>query len=282
MKKILIPLFLVAFTFGCSNTASVTEAPEVVPSVSRENFASVSDFPWVALDKVDSFRFKIDESAPVWRFDSGNSYFAAFEFAQQSGKVRISLDSNMKNHKVFAPRINLLNDQFVVVKTLNTGDFNIRYANAMARDRYTKEWTIDTDKTPYMVIYTDGKTIGKTIEIPHPAKVRAIEAGEPMPIVTDIKYRHAYTGELYMDVETLSLSGYKRKLRQAENVSKHRNINKPVEKALNETKAYYHSSIKKAVESGDIPKALGLLEEAKTLNVDGAQKVFVDAVNNKK
>ncbi|MFA0521054.1 transcriptional regulator, partial [Vibrio sp. 10N.222.55.E8] len=44
---------------------------------------------------------------------------------------------------------------------------------------------------------------------------------------------------------------------------------------------YYHNAIKAAVEADNIPKALSLLDEAKALGIEGAQEVFVKAVNKK-
>lgn len=48
-----------------------------------------------------------------------------------------------------------------------------------------------------------------------------------------------------------------------------------------ETKKYYISAIENAVKAGDVAKALSLLDEAKMLNVDGAQQAFIKAVNAK-
>ena len=45
--------------------------------------------------------------------------------------------------------------------------------------------------------------------------------------------------------------------------------------------SYYHNAIKVAVEANDIPKALTLLDEAKELGIEGAQTVFVKAINTK-
>ncbi len=46
-----------------------------------------------------------------------------------------------------------------------------------------------------------------------------------------------------------------------------------------ETQSYYYKAIEQAVAAGDIPKALSLLDEAKALNIPGAQETFVRAVN---
>ncbi|MGC9458394.1 MalM family protein, partial [Vibrio genomosp. F10 str. 9ZD137] len=45
--------------------------------------------------------------------------------------------------------------------------------------------------------------------------------------------------------------------------------------------SFYIDSIERAVNAGMLDKALALLEEAKALNVEGAQEAFIKAVNSK-
>lgn len=281
MKNFAVVSLLSLSIFGCANTAPSEQKLASNQNLSTEPVCCLSeaDFPWIVLDKVDSFKFEIDKSAPVWGFETGNSYFTAFEFSEQSGTVRVALKSNMNDKTVFSPSIALLDENYLVTKTLTAEDFKIRFSDAMAKNRYEKTFEVDSVKTPYMVVFTDSQVIGQEVTIPHPAKVRAIESGEPMPIVTDPKYRHVHTGELELEIETLSLSGYKQKKAtpRSEPMKKVVSDVRP----LKETQNYYHSAIKKAVEANDIPKALSLLDEAKALNVEGAQEVFVNAVNAK-
>ncbi|MDG3085871.1 MalM family protein [Vibrio hannami] len=281
MKNFTVVSLLSLSILGCANTAPSSSESQLQTSLSSDSLCCVSeaDFPWVVLDKVDSFKFEINESAPVWGFESGKSYFSAFEFSQQSGSVRVTLKSNMVDKSVFAPSIALLDEQYLVVKTFTEDDFKVRFSDALSKSRYEKTFEVDSVKTPYMVIYTDSNSINDEVIVPHPAKVRAIEAGEPMPIVTDLKYTNTYSGELELEIETLSLSGYKQKKQQVRQKEAIPAPTKSVVKPLQSTQDYYHSSIQQAVEANDIPKALSLLEEAKALNVEDAQKVFVEAVN---
>ncbi|MEL7291484.1 MAG: MalM family protein, partial [Pseudomonadota bacterium] len=132
--------------------------------------------------------------------------------------------------------------------------------------------------------------LGDKVVVPHPAKVRAEESGEPLPIVTDPTYLSSTQGSFTFEVETLTLSGYGQKNVIAESREKQvatssEPIQTPVERTPSvvqpETQTYYHTAIKSAVEVGMLDKALALLEEAKALNVEGAQQVFIDAVNNR-
>ena len=282
MKKLTTLLLLSLSIFGCSSTTS-----NVVPvqeKLTDEQLCCVSegDFPWVKLEKTDSFKFAVDQSTPVWKFENGNSHFSAFEFSELSGTVRLVLKSNMNNDTVFAPQIDLLDENWTVRNTVRFNDFSLKFSDALSKNRYEKTIEVNTNITPYMVIYSNAAQIGKVMTIPHPAKIRAQESGEPMPIVSDPKYRFSHTGELELEVETLSLSGYKKRQKRklATALSRPETV---IEKApLEQTKNYYLTSIQDAVKNEDIPKALALLEEAKDLNVEGAQEAFVNALNRKK
>lgn len=61
-------------------------------------------------------------------------------------------------------------------------------------------------KTPYFIVYTDESELGDSIQIPHPAKERAVELGQPMPMVTDPKYTYEAFGSLEVAIKTLSLA----------------------------------------------------------------------------
>ena len=54
-------------------------------------------------------------------------------------------------------------------------------------------------------------------------------------------------------------------------------VAKTVEAVQPETQKYYHQAISAAVANDDLNKAIRLLEEAKALNVEGAQQVFVSS-----
>ncbi|WED24913.1 MalM family protein [Vibrio sp. JC009] len=284
MRKFAVLSLLPLSLLGCSNMTSNENL--VADAIVSEQVCctSLSDFPWIALKKADSFQFEINEAAPVWGFEGGKSYLSAFEFSEYSGVVRLTLRSRMNKGRVFAPSIDLLDGNYEVKKTVSPEEFQVRFSDALLGNRYEMTLKVDTNKTPYMVVYTDAENIGQEITIPHPAKVRAKESGAPMPIATDPKYLFSYTGELDLEFETLSLSGYKSKQKQKSereaSPSKATEVKAQI-KPLMDTQNYYHNSIRAAIKANDIPKALSLLDEAKALNVEGAQEAFVKALNNR-
>ncbi len=291
MKNGLVLLLSSFGLFGCaSNNTPDFERATLQLDTAQLCCENMSQFPWVLLKTEEDLNFNLDESSPVWSFESGKSYFSAFEFSERSGSVEILLRSNMLEEKVVEPRVALYNSNFEVVKILDEKDFNIKFSDAFARNRYELAFKVDSVATPYMLLYTDVKDFGQKVTVPHPARLRAEEGGEPAPMVTDPIYYKSPTGSFALELETLTLSGYKQKanldLANAQpavqkvetNPVKAKNLSKPV---ISDTKDYYFNAIEKSVVEGNIPKALSLLDEAKELGIEGAQDVFVKAVNSK-
>lgn len=291
MKNGLVLLLSSLGLFGCvSNSTADLEQASLQLDSAQLCCENMSQFPWVFLNTEEDLNFNLDESSPVWDFESGRSYFSAFEFSERSGSVEILLRSNMLEEKVVEPKVALYNSNFEVVKILDERDFNIKFSDALARNRYELAFKVDSVSTPYMVLYADTKGFGEKVTIPHPARLRAEEGGEPAPMVADPIYYKSPTGSFALELETLTLSGYKQKAKIAPvntqvavqkietNPVQAKKIIQPV---VSDTKDYYFNAINKSVVEGNIPKALSLLDEAKALGIEGAQEVFVKAVNSK-
>ncbi len=293
MNKNILALVLGLSVVGCASNSGV-EPTITDTQMKAEDVCCISkkDFAWIELDKTEDVSFVIDETSPVWDFKTGKSFFNAFEFSPRSGKVKVTLSSKMLKKQVLAPTVQLLDKEYNVIRTITLDEFNIRYSDMFDANRYVTSFEVDAQSLPYMVVYTKHSDVGQLITVPHPAKVRAEESGEPLPIVTDPKFKHSYTGELSLEIETLSLGSRKvdssptkqAATATAATVATTSVTSKKVAPATiqPETTSYYHSAIQKAVAEDNIPKALSLLDEAKALNVEGAQEVFVKAINSRK
>jgi len=297
-KSSILAVVLGALLGGCASDAQVQT--ELAPPTNSEVCCSdFSQFPYAQLNDKEDLKFDIDLGSPVGNFTTGNSHFAGFKFSERSGEMVVTLASLMIDDSVFAPEVIFLDEAFQPVKTLKFDDFRIQASDAFTRTSYAERLRVDATKTPYMIIYTPADELGKTIKVDHPAKVRAKEYGEVMPMVIDPVYTNRLGGRLTLEIETLKLRPYrataavapvavapvvaKSSATQTAPVTKAAPLTK-AETALKvqqETQEFYISSIQKAVKSGDVPKALGLLDEAKALNVEGAQEAFVRAVNAK-
>ncbi|UOE81645.1 MalM family protein [Vibrio splendidus] len=287
-KSSMLAVLLGALLSGCASDAQVQKQLPP-PTNAKVCCSDFSQFPYAQLNDNEDLKFDIDLGSPVGTFTTGNSHFAAFKFSDRSAEMVVTLSSLMINDSVFAPEAVLLNEKFQPVKTLKFEDFKVQASDAFTRTSYIERVRVDASKTPYIIIYTPADELGKAIKVDHPAKVRAQEFGEVMPMVTDPVYTKQLGGKLVLKIETLKLRPYRTKVAVAPVAA----VTAPTVVATNkakvapeirvqqETTDFYLSAIQNSVKSGDIPKALGLLDEAKALNVEGAQEAFVRAVNAK-
>lgn len=277
-KHSFIAVVLGALLSGCASDAQVQT--ELTPPTNAEVCCGdFSQFPYAQLNDKEDLKFDLDLSAPVGNFSEGNSHFAAFRFSDRSGEVMVTVSSMMIDGSVLAPEVLLLDESFNVVKKITLDDFAVLPSDAFTRTRYISKFRTNTDNTPYFVIYTPADKLGQSIKVDHPAKARAKEFGEAMPMVTDPTYTYQLGGRIELQVETLKLRPFR-----ASPISQpatKQTLAPAKIKVQPESRDFYISSIEQAVKMGDIPKALGLLDEAKALNIQGAQEAFVKAVNSK-
>ncbi|WKY60165.1 MalM family protein [Vibrio sp. SNU_ST1] len=291
-KSSMLAVVLGALLSGCASDAQVQTKLDA-PTNAEVCCSDFSQYPYAQLNDNEDLKFDIDLGSPVGTFTTGNSHFAAFKFSERSGEMVVKLSSLMIDDSVFAPEAMLLDENFKPVQTLKFEDFKVQASDAFTRTSYIERLRIDASKTPYIVIYTPADELGNRVKVDHPAKVRAKEFGEVMPMVTDPVYTNQLGGRLELEIKTLKLRPYRAKPAVAPVAA----VAAPAILATTtavapkkadtqirvqqETKDFYLSAIQNAVKSGDIPKALGLLDEAKALNVEGAQEAFVRAVNAK-
>jgi len=280
-KHSLLAVVLGALLAGCASNTPI-EQQVSAPTNAEVCCNEFSQFPFAQLGDKEELSFDIDKSSPVGQFAEGNSYFEAFRFSERSGQVQVTLSSLMIDDSVFSPQVQLLDSNFDVVETITLDGFQTLTSNAFTRTRYVTKFKTNAERTPYFVIYTPADMLGKTVKVDHPAKVRAKEFGEVMPMVTDPVYTYQLGGRIELEVETLKLRPFRATAATPVVVPAEKVVTaKPALQVQPDTQSYYFTAIETAVASGDIPKALSLLDEAKALNIKGAQEVFVKAVNAK-
>ncbi len=280
-KHSFIAVVLGTLLAGCASDEQANIELEA-PTNSQICCSSYSEFPYAQLNDNEDLKFEIDMTSPVAHFTTGNSHFAAFRFSDRSKDIRVTLSSLFIDDSIFAPQVILLDESFNVVRTIELSDFQTLPSDAFTRTRYITRFTIDASNEPYLIISTPADSLGDKIKVEHPAKVRAKEFGEVMPMAIDPVYTHQLGGTLELEVKTLKLRPFRTEQKTAEVGIKNNKGSTVAIKAQPETQHYYISAIQDAVKTGDIPKALSLLDEAKALNIEGAQKAFVTAVNQAK
>lgn len=256
-QNLLISLFVSLSLTACSSTDTITKPIKALAS-SEVCCNDFSQFSWIQLNATEDIDFQLDLSSPIGHFSDGNSYFNAFKLSDRSQKVQLRLASFMSNKSVVAPTLITLDDKFNIVSTASLDQFVIKTSDVFTKTRYQLNLDLDASKTPYFIVYSSDSYLGQSVKVKHPARVRAEEFGETMPMVTDPTYRYERFGQLKLSVKTISLQAYKTPVKQAQAT---------IKSIQSKTQVFYKNAITEAVNANDMTKAFFLLEEAKELGL---------------
>ncbi|WP_428772636.1 MalM family protein, partial [Vibrio sp.] len=211
---------------------------------------------------------------------------AGFSFVPTQSQVIIELSSVIQSLGVYSPSLALYDQDFKLLRTFSSANFDYDRNDFLNLDKLHGEVSISLPTTVakvYALIYTTPEDIGQNTVTLHPAKAFAIAKRNEPPKIPDPVVTHKEFGEVRVSIRTSSIFdelASDSKSPSAPNVPK-TEVAASTIAVQPDTKAYYHNAIKQAVEADQIPKALSLLDEAKALNIEGAQEVFVKAVNAK-
>lgn len=296
MKHLVLGCAISMALLGCTATETVVFDTQNVSQVAE----SYSEIEWVKVEPTKRINFSIDEKNQNYQFPTGVSPIAAFDINTQGKELELEIISHFKK-SVFYPNALLLNENNQVLKAFSTEDFEYKHAYGLEGDRLTTEITIQPvgQQRVKLLIYTTPELTKGKSEILHPVKLDAIARGNYPPDVPNPIIPHAQHGLLSIVAkvdsavvveEPLTVSStdtaqqkFKGELAAQEKQSTvTHSVVASSDASLSlsvEQQQFYLTSIENAVKVGMLDKALALLEEAKALNVEGAQQVFIKAVN---
>ncbi len=282
MKKghLLFSLLLTLSLLGCSARSNVTAIKNntIKQDVCCANY---SQFKWIPLNG-SHLDIIIDADSPIARFDNEKSYFSAFVIPQHIKKLHIDLSSLMSSQGVFAPYILLLDKKFNPVKRYSLSDFNVKNASVFHLARYQKQFIIEQNVTPYLIVYSPEKYRKGAINIPHPERLRANMLGMDNPKVTDPVIPHRNFGALRLDLQPLHFRAYTLdEMTPPFSLSEKANAvtkKAKIQNMMLESEAFYNKKITDAIQKNDIELALKWLDEAKRAGSSTAQKAFITSI----
>ncbi|WP_391091598.1 MalM family protein [Vibrio sp. NH-UV-68] len=302
MKHLVLGCAISMALLGCATTETVVFDANNVSQVAE----SYSQIQWIDVEPTKRVNFSIDERNQTYEFAAGMSPIAAFDINTQGKELELEIISHFKK-SVFYPNALLLNENNQVLKTFGTEDFEYKHAYGLDGDRLTTEITIQPvgQQRVKLLVYTTPELVEGESEVLHPVKLDAIARGNYPPDVPNPVIPHAQYGELSIVAKVDSAivvqdpvmvsstdtaqQKFKDELATQEKPDLQTTTVIATELATNdissilsvEQQQFYLSSIENAVKVGMLDKALALLEEAKALNVEGAQQVFIKAVNSR-
>ncbi|GMQ49614.1 MalM family protein [Vibrio sp. 10N] len=269
MKYKWLPLVAAFSLAGCS-------APQVVSSdvePSQQVSTSVERLSWTKLALPADVTTDLNKNSQILLLDGVASPVATFAIDGNRGSLDVRVASLVvKESSMYAPSVKITDQQGRVLGEKSFSDFEYQEAKLLNPDQYVANLTIipfDDSEQLHILVYSTKEDMAGSSTIIHPAKLYAKARGNQPPEIADPIISHSLYGSIALSVEAND-TVKARSTSEAEYVP-----------AAATSEEYYKSAIEKAVAEDNIPKALSLLDEAKALNIEGAQEVFVKAINAK-
>ncbi len=230
---------------------------------------------------------EIGPDAPAFAFDSGKSFFRAFELPAGDRSFEIRLYSQAGN-TVLAPRAMVLDSQFRMTRLLDADDFMYVPASGFKGDSLDARLRIDRlyaghpASERYLILYTSEQQMSGQTQLEHPAKAYARALGNQPPNIADPIARHSPAGVVRMvlvaDREAGQQAGH---YVPPYSTGREMGVEMAGEKApavLPETRAYYRQGIDAALAAKDVERALRLADEAARVGDQDAKAYLLERI----
>lgn len=260
---------------GCQSAQVV----EQVQAAQAEQVNSIAGLQFAAMKLPSSVIFDVTPESQYLNYQSINSPVVAVELPANRGEYSLTI-SSLIGDTAFVPRAVIYDKNGKELESYDKSDFEYKKPRMHLGNRLVAEkefFPPRTEDSVFLVVYTDQQEIGGFTDVIHPARLDAEGRGNYLPEVKDIPIPNANVGKIEVTIDKASFFSFGS---SSESNAKPAAAAK-VETIQPETQTYYHNAIQAAVDADNIPKALSLLDEAKALGIEGAQEVFVKAVNKK-
>ncbi|MFA0175917.1 MalM family protein [Vibrio lentus] len=261
---------------GCQS-AQVVEQVQVAQA---EQVNSIAGLQFAAMKLPSSVIFDVTPESQYLNYQSINSPVVAVELPANRGEYSLTI-SSLIGDTAFVPRAVIYDKNGKELESYGQSDFEYKKPRMHLGNRLVAEkefFPPRTEDSVFLVVYTDQQEVGGFTDVIHPARLDAEGRGNYLPEVKDIPIPNGNVGKIEVTIDRASFFSFGSS--SSESNAKPAAAAK-IDTIQPETQTYYHNAIQTAVTEDNIPKALSLLDEAKALGIEGAQEVFVKAVNKK-
>ncbi|EJG1283639.1 transcriptional regulator [Vibrio parahaemolyticus] len=269
MRKWLAPVLLGMLATGCASVEQV----EMSPKGQQQVITQSGDIQWVPLNVPVVTEFALTDKSQMLLDGNSAGAIAAFALPGNRGSLDIKLETFVsKELQFYAPNVAVMNSAGETIYQADFSKFKYEPAKLLDNDKFVLDLNVIPDMTGndlHVLVYTTSADLKGSTQVLHPAKAFAMARHTQPPDIADPLAKHSPLGQFRFSVSANDIVN-------TNIVAKNDNIPQG-----SDLTSYYHSSIEAAVAANDIPKALTLLDEAKELGIEGAQEVFVKAVNKK-
>ncbi|MDA3132290.1 maltose operon protein MalM [Atlantibacter subterranea] len=318
MNKSLIALCLSAgllASLPATTLAAVNLVPQDVSAAPAIPAQSLQQLQWTPVDQSKTQTTTLATSGQSLNAPGIAGPVAAYSVPANIGELTITLTSEVdKQTSVFAPNVLVLDQNLTPAAFFPSSYFTYQEPGVMSADRLEGVIKLTPalgQQKLYLLVFTTDKDLQQTTKLLDPAKSYAKGTGNAIPDIPDPIARHTTDGTLKLKVKTSSGSSilvgplfgssgpgpvtvgntaapataYAAPAPVAAPAMAHAApAPTPAAKSepvLNDTENYFNQAIKQAVNSGDIDKALKLLNEAERLGSTSARSTFISSVKGK-
>lgn len=320
MNKSLIALCLSAgllASLPATTLAAVNLVPQDVSAAPAIPAQSLQQLQWTPVDQSKTQTTTLATNGQSLNAPGIAGPVAAYSVPANIGELTITLTSEVdKQTSVFAPNVLVLDQNLTPAAFFPSSYFTYQEPGVMSADRLEGVIKLTPalgQQKLYLLVFTTDKDLQQTTKLLDPAKSYAKGTGNAIPDIPDPIARHTTDGTLKLKVKTSSGSsilvgplfgssgpgpvtvGNTAAPATAYAAPAPAPVAAPAmahaapapapaaksEPVLNDTENYFNQAIKQAVNSGDIDKALKLLNEAERLGSTSARSTFISSVKGK-
>ncbi|MDR9892546.1 maltose operon protein MalM [Pseudenterobacter timonensis] len=313
MKKSLVALCLSAGLLACApavTLADVNYVPQNTSAAPAIPTAALQQLTWTPVDQSKTQSTQLSTGGQQLNVAGITGPVAAYSVPANIGELTLTLSSEVnKQTSVFAPNVLILDQNMTPSAYFPSSYFTYQEPGVMSADRLEGVMRLTPalgQQKLYVLVFTTDKDLQQTTTLLDPAKAYAKGVGNAIPDIPDPIARHTTDGLLKLKVKTNSSSSvlvgplfgssgpgpvtvgntaapattYTAAPVAAAPVATAAPAKK-AEPVLNDTETYFNNAIRQAVKSGDVDKALKLLDEAERLGSTTARSTFISSVKGK-
>ncbi|GHD97075.1 maltose operon protein MalM [Pseudocitrobacter faecalis] len=310
MKKSLVALSLCAGLLAsvpAVTFADVNYVPQNTSAAPTIPTAALQQLTWTPVDQSKVQTTTLSTGGQSLNVPGISGPVAAYSVPANIGELTLTLTSEVnKQTSVFAPNVLILDQNMTPSAFFPSSYFTYQEPGVMSADRLEGVMRLTPalgQQKLYVLVFTTEKDLQQTTKLLDPAKSYAKGVGNAIPDIPDPIARHITDGTLKLKVKTNSTSSVlvgplfgssgpapvtvgntAAPAYAAPAAAAAAPAPAPVKKSepmLNDTESYFNKAIKQAVASGDVDKALKLLDEAERLGSTSARSTFISAVKGK-
>lgn len=310
MKKLAALCMSAALLTGAARPvlAEVNLVPQdlsAAPAVAPENLQRLS---WQPLAAAQTQTTKLANSGQTLNAPTIAGPVAAYSLPANIGELTLTLSSEVANGQVFAPNVLVLDENLRPAAWFPSRYFTYQKPGVMAADRLEGVMKLTPalgQQKIYLLVFTTDSDLTQTTTLLDPAKAYAMGTGHAVPDIPDPVASHSREGTIKLKMQTSSGSSilvgplfgssgpgavtvgntaapapaYAAAPAPAPTAAP---AAKPrAEPIMHDTERYFNQQITQAVNSGNIDKALKLLDEAERVGSTSARQTFISSVKGK-